>query len=880
MTALTTGVSRRVVAGDERRILRQEASITASSVTSLVTQYKTALDSTLAVAFAAQGDPAAFNRFATMLTQQGFLQVQLVQSTGSGWAELIGAGPGQTPGVVSGPSRDTLATARPGALAVGLSGPAGHRVLTVADRPTAGDVAVVAAAPLDTSPGPSTPSGSAPSSNLPDALYAGGRERPENLVLSDTSRLPLTGRRAVETLSLIPGVPAPAPTLGSRPGTATSADKAVILVMSPTGPLVGNLAHSLPWIVLAIGILGTGAGAALVEVITRRHRDTLDLVEQLGANNRKLDGAMAEQRRVEAELRRQEASFRLLFASNPQPMWVAARDTYRIVEVNDAAIEHYGYSRDEFLGMGTFDLCPSEDVKRVWQSSSLNDGVDMQPVQVVHRRCDGTPIDVEIRGHRLPFRDEDAILVLANDITDRKKYEAQLTHQALHDDLTGLANRALLHDRLEQALARSGRSDDQVAVLFLDLDRFKVINDSLGHGAGDELLVSAAERIVGALRPGDTAARFGGDEFVVLCEDVRGPSEATAIAERLVAMLSQPFMVHGQEVVLTASAGVVLAEASQSAVTLLRDADAAMYRAKDLGRARAELFDTELRNRAITRLDTELSLRRALERDELTVVYQPTVRLSDRAVVGAEALVRWCHPDRGVILPGEFIGVAEESGLIVALGEHVLRVACVEAGRWRAHARAVGAQLPVVSVNLSPRQLSHPGLIDMVTEALDRAGAEPEALVLEVTETALVDDVGRAVQALRDLRALGVGLALDDFGTGYSSLSHLRALAVDVVKVDRSFVSRLERHGNESAIVASVVQVAHALGLTVVAEGVESDEQCAELLELGCDVGQGYLFARPGPAADLGSLPLAGGHPGVRGRAAIGAPSVAPSAAR
>ena len=425
--------------------------------------------------------------------------------------------------------------------------------------------------------------------------------------------------------------------------------------------------------------------------------------------------------------------------------------------------------------------------------------------------------------------------------------------QALHDPLTGLANRTLLLDRLKEAQQRSRRAGGDVAVLFLDLDRFKVINDSMGHEAGDRLLIAVADRIAAALRPTDTAARFGGDEFVVLCEDLNGPVEAMAVAERLIASLSGPFALLNHQLFISASVGVAVAHADDDPVALLRDADAAMYEAKAKGPARSELFDTRMRERAVVRLELESDLRQAIQSRELDVHYQPNVRLRDEGVVGLEALVRWTHPERGEIPPDEFIPLAEETGLIIPLGAWVIETACRQLADWTRR-ECVGAGDLYVAVNLSPHQLNHAGLVSHVAAVLMMTGVSPRSLCLEVTESALLDDLHGAREVLERLRRIGVRIALDDFGTGYSSLSYLQMLPVDMLKLDRSFVARLSTDPRDRAILAGMVDLAHALDLTVVAEGVETAEQLADLRAMHCDQVQGFHYFMPQPAEELDAV--------------------------
>jgi diguanylate cyclase (GGDEF)-like protein/PAS domain S-box-containing protein len=437
---------------------------------------------------------------------------------------------------------------------------------------------------------------------------------------------------------------------------------------------------------------------------------------------------------------------------------------------------------------------------------------------------------------------------------DRADAEDRLEHQAMHDPLTGLPNRSLALDRLGQALLGLDRKGSSVAALFLDLDRFKGINDSLGHDAGDEVLVEVARRLTNVMRAGDTVARFGGDEFVVVCEGVDNMRAVMLAAERITEALAEPFPVARGEVnVLTASIGIAMSQApTDRAESLLRDADAAMYQAKARGGATTQLFDDALRSQVVVRLETERALRRALDRDELEVYYQPQVRVGDGGIVAAEALVRWNHPRKGLIGPAEFIGVAEETGLILPLGKHVLNTACRQLASWR----RAGFVPPgfVMSVNLSGRQLFRQDFAATVCTALETAGIAPASICLEVTESVLVDDVDGTAAALLLLKDVGVRLAIDDFGTGYSSLAYLKRFPFDQLKIDRRFVEGLGHDAPDEAIVAATIQMAHALGMKVVAEGVEEVEQLTVLTQRGCDLAQGYYFARPAPADEFAGL--------------------------
>jgi len=443
---------------------------------------------------------------------------------------------------------------------------------------------------------------------------------------------------------------------------------------------------------------------------------------------------------------------------------------------------------------------------------------------------------------------------------ERTGFQEQLWHQAFHDPLTGLPNRALFRDRLEHALARADRQTQPVGILLLDIDNFKVVNDSLGHLQGDQLLLAVAERLRSCLRAGDTAARLGGDEFTVLVEDVGDLDEVTAVAERIVEALRRPVQLDGRQVVTSASIGIALSSPrNKPADDLLRDANLAMYRAKTNGKARWELFDDTLEFQAMERLDVETDLRQALDREELRVYYQPIVSLSDGRIVELEALVRWQHTERGLVQPGTFIPIAEETGLIIPIGQWVLEQACQQARTWQ-DASPANKSL-VMSVNLSARQFQHPTLVADIERAVRQAGLEPRSLKLEITESVVMQDVESTLATLHALKALGIQLAIDDFGTGYSSLSYLKRFPIDTLKIDRSFVDGLGQEAQDTAIVRSVVALAKTLNLSVTGEGVETAEQQMHLEQLGCDLAQGFVFARPSPPELLDAV-LANGSAG------------------
>jgi diguanylate cyclase (GGDEF)-like protein len=439
------------------------------------------------------------------------------------------------------------------------------------------------------------------------------------------------------------------------------------------------------------------------------------------------------------------------------------------------------------------------------------------------------------------------IVLTARDRTERHEAEQRLAHRALHDPLTELPNRTLFFDRLEQALYRASRSPGSVAVMFIDVDRFKVINDSLGHEAGDEVIRAVAALLESSVRPGDTVARFGGDEFVVCCEEVADAASARAIAERFAQRLQRPFGIAGREFAVTLSIGIALTGHHRDARAddLLRLADAAMYRVKERGGDGFEVATgTELDPDILDQLDLEGGLRRAIENEGLRVHYQPEIDLTTGAVVGFEALLRWEDPHRGSVPPMRFIPLAEQTGLIVPLGRWVLEAACRQVAEWQARQGPDDAPL-WVSVNLSGRQLAEPDVADHVASALAASGLDGGSLWLEITETVLMTDVDAATRTLEALRALGVHIAVDDFGTGWSSLLYLKRFPVEALKIDRSFVDGLGRDRDDTSIVAAVVSLAHSLGLLAVAEGVETEEQLDGLRALDCDLGQGFRWARP-----------------------------------
>jgi diguanylate cyclase (GGDEF)-like protein len=430
---------------------------------------------------------------------------------------------------------------------------------------------------------------------------------------------------------------------------------------------------------------------------------------------------------------------------------------------------------------------------------------------------------------------------LGDSLSQLTRLKEELRHQAFHDHLTNLPNRTLFTERVAYALERQDRAKQSLAVLFLDLDDFKTINDSLGHPAGDQVLVTVAERVRRCIRPSDTVARLGGDEFGVLLDDMSGPSDALVAAERIIQALNSPAYLDGQEVSIRASVGITLDTHGERAETLLRNADVAMYMAKRRGKGRYQVFESSMHAEMVDRLEMTAHLARAIEHHEFTLEYQPIVNLESRSIEGVEALVRWRHPSRGLLAPSEFIPLAEDTGLIVPLGLAVLREACVRAAGWQVQ----GHPPLAVSVNLSPKQLTDPNLVTEVDLALQASGLEPSCLILEMTEDVLMHETDGILHTLREVKALGVRLAIDDFGTGYSSLSYLERFPVDMLKIAKTFVDQLGNGEPRSPLVEAVIGLGEALGLRTVAEGIETAEQLDRLRGLRCEQGQGFLFARP-----------------------------------
>ncbi len=541
------------------------------------------------------------------------------------------------------------------------------------------------------------------------------------------------------------------------------------------------------------------------------------------------------------ELKQREASFRLLFDSNPVPMIVCALDDERILGVNDAAVEHYGYSRAEFENL-TIRSVQAFEAEPPWAGDRSSDELTARTWK--HVRADGTLIDLAIYSRHLVYNDQPAVLLALMDITERKRAEARLAFMAQHDGLTGLPNRNLLRQQMDEILLHTRRSAEKVAVLVLGLDNFKAVNDTLGHGIGDKLLRGVAKRLRSTLREEDPLARLNSDEFAIVQSGLTRPEDAVVLAKRLLEAIADPYLLDGHSVVIGASIGIAMAPGDgDESEKLLKSADMALSRAKNDSRGTFSFFEAEMDARAQGRRKIELDLRDAIQNDVLRPYYQPLIDLSTGRITGFEALVRWPDSERGMISPAEFIPVAEETGLINALGGLMLRRACADAALWPDDVR--------VAVNLSPLQFRNGNLLSMVTEALKQSGLPAKRLELEITETLLLEKSSQVLATLHALRALGVRISMDDFGTGYSSLSYLRSFPFDKIKIDQSFVRGLGGNRDAQAIVRSIVSLGKGLGVIITAEGVETEAELSCLRAEGCHEGQGFLFSRARPNVEI-----------------------------
>ncbi|RAI45752.1 bifunctional diguanylate cyclase/phosphodiesterase [Rhodoplanes roseus] len=546
------------------------------------------------------------------------------------------------------------------------------------------------------------------------------------------------------------------------------------------------------------------------------------------------------------ELKRSEQSFRLLFDANPVPMWVFDSETLRFLAVNDAAVKHYGYSRERFLGMTLLDIrdaADHDDLRAAAQSPKIALGERVWR----HRRADGTEILIQAYSRVLVWEGRPAKLGAMIDITQRWHDEARIRHLAHYDGLTELANRTLFRARLEQAIDRPHEPGEGIALVCIDLDGFKDVNDTLGHPIGDRLLRLVAQRLRHCVREQDTAARIGGDEFAVIQDGISSVDDARNLAERLIGVISAPYLIEGHEITVTPSVGIATTlDDSRVADDLLNHADMALYRAKARGRRSHCFFEPEMDAQLKARRALEVNLRAAYERRQFELHYQPWVDLRSGAVNGFEALLRWTDPERGPVSPAEFIPIAENIGLIVPLGEWVLAQACADAARWPDTIK--------IAINLSPVQFRSGDIVQTVRSVIETSGIDPARIELEITETVLLEDNASNLATLHALRDLGVRIAMDDFGTGYSSIGYLRRFPFDKIKIDRSFVSELPHDIDCLTITRGVAELAAGLGMSTIAEGIETIEQQEILRAIGCTLGQGYLFGKAMPAVDADAL--------------------------
>ena len=602
-------------------------------------------------------------------------------------------------------------------------------------------------------------------------------------------------------------------------------------------------------------------GDLAVVVEPRSPRDAFG--RSLGLTLQQLSGTIQELRVselrltvAERETRARESRFRALLLHSSDVVWVVGTET-EIQYVSEAVTPHYGYAVEALLGESLLNLVHPDDTAGLLQHFAEMRHNPGASVRLCHRlrHEDGTWRQVESLGtNHLAQPAIGGVVLNMRDVGERTALEAQLAHQAFHDALTGLANRTLFHDRVEHALVRAQRSHGGVTAMFIDLDEFKDVNDSLGHGAGDQLLTTIAARLLDATRGSDTVARLGGDEFAVLLENLRDEDEVLVVVNRVQQAIRRPVALGATTVTVGASIGVASARSGDGVEELLRNADVAMYEAKRCGKGQFTVFEPSMYEALRDRILLEAELRQALERDEFLLLYQPIVELEHASIVGVEALVRWQHPDRGVLAPATFIPVAEEIGLIVPLGRWVLQQACRQAAAWLQESGRAVDETFYVSVNLSARQLLDPGLTTDVAKALADAHLSPARLLLEITESVIMRDHELTIAALQSLKSLGVRLAIDDFGTGYSSLSYLQRFPLDIIKIDRLFVQDVAHGRQDAAVVRTIVALGESLGLSTIAEGVETPAQQERLRTIGCETAQGYLFSHPVSPEQIGDL--------------------------
>ena len=640
-------------------------------------------------------------------------------------------------------------------------------------------------------------------------------------------------------------------TFGLRP---ENLPPAAVTELSRTSPhsarTVRIAADDGEWTLVRLTVQGDFRGAFAIHARERLSRVSWEGIETLAAQVAlALEGTA-----LVADLheRRSSARFRSLVQNSSDIIAVLEDDL--TIRYHTPSVERVlGYGEHELVGVSLVDLLDQGEEVRLRE---LLDEVHATPsvplpCDLRLRRKNGSVSQLEtVFNNLLDDANVAGVVVTARDVTERRALEEQLSHQAFHDSLTGLANRLLFRDRVEHALELTRRRDRLVAVFFIDLDDFKTVNDSLGHAAGDDLLIAIARRLQACLRPEDTCARLGGDEFAVMVENVFEPESAVVVARRILAALSEPLELFGSNVEVEASVGIAVASRDMTTSELLRNADLAMYRAKSEGKSRFALFEPEMHTRVLDRLALKAELQRSVAAGEFELHYQPIVALQTGTIAGVEALVRWRHPKRGLIYPDEFIPLAEETGLILPLGRLVLGLACRQARRWQKQ----GMPDLGISVNLSAKQLASRHLASEVAAALAETRLDPSTLTLEITESVLMLDSQGVITRLEELKALGVKIAVDDFGTGYSSLNYLRRFPVDALKVAKPFIDGLGTSREQERLAAAILRIGATLRLDTVAEGIEEQPQCDLLRKLKCKYGQGYLFSRPVPAVDLEPL--------------------------
>jgi diguanylate cyclase (GGDEF)-like protein/PAS domain S-box-containing protein len=830
------------VGHDEQLLLRQQASQASMVLGPLLEQTQPELASLAGPVGAGDVDAAAWGRSAAAVAVRARASaVALVRLHGS-TLDLVAA-----TGIAHAPFGSPASASLAAALEAGqvpyfvAYGAGGRRFIgeMVAPAPLPPGYALYAEFPAPASPVSLAALPGHPFADIEGALYV-GQELPQDLVFATTSRLPLRGERAI-TVVKSESQDASSPAKLTTEVGSVSAPGRLLLVIDATTDLTGTASARLPWVLLGGLLLSTLAVAVLFEISGRRRARAAAVGAELEERNTMLDLAVAEQQRTDAR-------FAAVVRSSSDLTTVVDADG-TVLYQSPSSTPLLGWSPDQLVGTSFSGLVHSDD-RLVWNRALayvVHEPGTQRSATWRLTTADSAEVPVETRiTNMLDDPAVSGIVLNSRDVSERVRLEDDLRHQAFHDSLTGLANRALFQDRLVHATSRRRRNGEPISVLFLDLDDFKSVNDGRGHPTGDELLRCVGQRLGETVRSDDTLARLGGDEFALLLE---GADQATAVgtAVRVLEALQRPFSIPGFEAGVRASIGVVSSsESAADADELLRDADIAMYAAKSAGKGQWAVFSPNLYDKVVDRFQLEADLTLALERRQLGVVYQPIVDLRSGAVMGIEALMRWIHPDRGTVMPDEFIPVAERTGLIVPMGRWLLAMACHDARRLQKETKRPDLHL---AVNLSARQLDADDLVGDVRRALERSGLRPDLLTLEITESVFMANPEGSVRVLERLRALGVRMSIDDFGTGYSSLAYLQRLPVDELKIDRAFVVDGSAAGDTTSLVETIVRLAHDLGLTTVAEGIETEDQRHRLQRAGCRLAQGFLFARPADIA-------------------------------